>query len=78
MQCKLRYSGGSTGGTPEEATVGCSSGYQMVGCAGWHMHNSVSSMFISTDDICYARAVTSTVYATAVWYVFILIHRIDI
>ena len=71
LDCVIRYSSASTGSEPQTASIGCSSGYEMVGCSGWGKYKDISGYFIS-NDVCYAKGADNDVYATALWYVCFL------
>ena len=74
LECQVSISFESKKDPPftQRAGAGCTWGYTLVGCAGWHKYNDVNGMFISTvgsNDYCYASSSDASVWASAVWYV---------
>ena len=71
FQCVLRYSEPSTGTNPSSASVSCGAGYTMIQCSGWGEGSDLNAAYIGTDEACHATSVQYTVYAIAMWCVYI-------
>ena len=72
MQCVLRY-GNFVDFRWGDAATSCGSEYEMVGCSGYSQDDSLESVYITHNDICYAESSLLTAYVTAIWYVFICV-----